>query len=122
MSSADDFSPETRASAWWATDTRRAITGGLFDVIQEKQGRKQRDDLSEVEAVLAPIYPKVKGQMSKWSGRTGYIDYQLDERYTLSISSSTHDGKQVVHDDQLLLLYDWASKRRLDLKVYPPQK
>ena len=50
-SAADDFSPETRASAWWATDTRRAITGGLFDVIQEKQGRKQRDDLSEVEAV-----------------------------------------------------------------------
>ena len=50
-SAADDFSPEIRASAWWATDTRRAVLGGLFDVIQEKQGRKQRDDLSEVEAV-----------------------------------------------------------------------
>ena len=81
-----------------------------------------RMSVSEVEAVLAPIYPKVKGQMSRWSGRTGYIDYQLDERYTLSISSITHDGKQVVHDDQLLLLYDWASKRRLDLKAYPPEQ
>ena len=81
-----------------------------------------RMTVSEVELALAPVYPKVKGQMSKWSGRTGYIDYKLDERYTLSISSITHDGKQVVHDDLLLLLYDWASKRRLDIKVYAPEK
>ena len=40
--------------------------------------------IREVEAALAPAYPKVKGQMGIWSGQTGYIDYKLDERHTLS--------------------------------------
>jgi hypothetical protein len=40
----------------------------------------------EVEAVLAPAYPKVKGQMGNWSGQTGYIDYKLDQQHTLAVS------------------------------------
>ena len=47
----DGFSPQERASAWWATDSRRAVNGQLFDLIQEKKGIKPRDDLSAVEAV-----------------------------------------------------------------------
>src|SRR6266540_2193377 len=74
--------------------------------------------IREVEAVLTPAYPKVKGQMGNWSGQTGYIDYKLDERHTLSVSSITRDGKELVHDEILLYLYDWPSKRRLDLKIY----
>ena len=74
--------------------------------------------IREVEAVLAPAYSKVKGQMGTWSGQTGYIDYKLDERYTLSVSSITREGKEVVHDEILIYLYDWPAKRRLDLKVY----
>jgi len=73
--------------------------------------------IREVEAVLAPAYPKVKGQTGDWSGQTGYIDYKLNERHTLSVSSITRDGKEVVHDEILLYLYDWPSKRRLDIKV-----
>ncbi len=76
----------------------------------------------QVEAVLAPAYPKVKGQMGVWSGQTGYIDYKLDERHTLSVSSITRNGKEVVHDEILLYLYDWPSKRRLDLKVFEWEK
>ena len=78
--------------------------------------------IQEVETVLAPAYPKVKGQMGTWSGQTGYIDYKLDERHTLSVSSITRDGKEVVHDEILLYLYDWPAKRRLDLKVYEWEK
>ncbi len=78
--------------------------------------------IREVEAVLAPAYPKVKGQMGNWSGQTGYIDYKLDERHTLSVSSITRDGKELVHDEILLYLYDWPSKRRLDLKIYEWEK
>jgi predicted phage-related endonuclease len=47
----NDFSPETRRSGWWATDSRRAVSGHLVDVILEKRGEKQPDDLSGVEAV-----------------------------------------------------------------------
>ena len=78
--------------------------------------------IREVEAVLASAYPNVKSQMGSWSGQTGYIDYKLDERHTLSVSSITRDGKEVVHDEILLYLYDWPSKRRLDLKVYEWEK
>ena len=60
--------------------------------------------------------------MGNWSGQTGYIDYKLDERHTLSVSSITRDGKELVHDEILLYLYDWPSKRRLDLKIYEWEK
>jgi predicted phage-related endonuclease len=47
----DGFSQAERAAAWWATDSRRAVSGHLMDVILEKRGEKERADLSEVEAV-----------------------------------------------------------------------
>ena len=78
--------------------------------------------IPEVEAALAPAYPNVKGTMGVWSGQTGYIEYKLDDRYSLSVSSITRDGKQVVHDKILLLLYDWPTKRRIDLAVYDWEK
>jgi hypothetical protein len=86
---------------------------------------------NQVLSALSTAYPKVAGRMGDWSGQTGYIDYKLDERFTLSISSITRDGKDVVHDDLLMYLYDWQSKRRVDIKLYcwerqshktPPQK
>jgi predicted phage-related endonuclease len=46
-----DFSQESRASAWWATDSRRAVSGHLIDVLLEKKGEKERADLSEIEVV-----------------------------------------------------------------------
>lgn len=78
--------------------------------------------ITEVETALSPAYPNVKGQMGRWSGQTGYIDYQLDERYSLSVSSITRKGREVVHDEILLYLFDRASKRRLDLKIFDWEK
>lgn len=78
--------------------------------------------IPEVEAELAPAYPKVKGTMSVWSGQSGYIEYKLDDRHSLSVSSITRDGKQVVHDKILFYLYDWPTKRRIDLAVYDWEK
>lgn len=46
-----DFSPEVRNVAWWATDSRRAVSGKLSDVVLEKRGMKPLDDLSDVEEV-----------------------------------------------------------------------
>jgi predicted phage-related endonuclease len=47
----DGFSKEERASAWWATDSRRAVSGSLYEVLREKWGEIERPDLSEIEAV-----------------------------------------------------------------------
>lgn len=73
---------------------------------------------NQVVSALSTAYLKVAGRMGNWDGQTGYIDYKLDERFTLSISSITRDGKEVVHDDLLMYLYDWQSKRRVDIKLY----
>jgi hypothetical protein len=78
--------------------------------------------IHEVEAVLSTSYAKVSGQMSDWSGMTGYIGYKLDDRYSLSISSvNRKDGEkvvQVVQGDLLFYIYDWPAKRRVGIKQY----
>jgi len=45
------FSADERRSAWWSTDSRRAMTGKAFEVVAEKIGKTERPDLSEVEVV-----------------------------------------------------------------------
>lgn len=45
------FSPDERRSAWWSTDSRRAVSGKAFEVLAEKTGRAERPNLSEVEVV-----------------------------------------------------------------------
>lgn len=46
-----DFSPETRNSAWWSGDSRRAASGKANEVILTKQGKLEIPDLSNIEAV-----------------------------------------------------------------------
>jgi hypothetical protein len=66
----DGFSKEERATAWWATDSRRAVSGHLYDVLREKRGEIERVDLSNNEAVrmglimqptIAEIFTSVTG-------------------------------------------------------------
>ena len=45
------FSTEERATAWWSTDSRRAVTGKAFDVVAEKIGKAERADLGHLEHV-----------------------------------------------------------------------
>jgi hypothetical protein len=73
---------------------------------------------NQVLAVLSPSYRKVTARMSDWDGMTGCIDYKLDERFTLSISFITRDGKEIVHGDFLMYLFDWQSKRRVNIRLY----
>ena len=73
---------------------------------------------NQVESVISTSCPKVSGRMGDWSGRTGYVDYKLDERFTLSVSSTTRDGKEIVQHDLLMYLFDWQPKRRVDIKLY----
>ena len=73
---------------------------------------------NQVLAVLSPSYPKVTGQTGTWSGQTGYCDYKLDERFTLAVASVMRDGKELVHDDLLFYVFDWQTKRRVDIKLY----
>jgi hypothetical protein len=73
---------------------------------------------NQILAVLSPSYPKVSGHMGDWSGQTGYFEYKLDKRFTLSVSSIMRNGKELVHDDLLLYIFDWQTKRRVEIKLY----
>ena len=60
----DDFLPEIRNSAWWASDTRQVMNGKAVEVIMQKQGKIDPPDLSQVEAVqmghvMQPIIGKL---------------------------------------------------------------
>ena len=48
-----DFADEVRNKAWFSSDTRMALDGKATTVILQKQGKLERDDLSQVEVVQA---------------------------------------------------------------------
>jgi hypothetical protein len=75
--------------------------------------------MAEIEKALAPAYPKAKARLGLWSGQTGYIDVQLDERFSISIAGENgRDGQSVIHKDILIYVFDHTQKRRLELRQY----
>lgn len=66
MSSASDFSPETRNSAWWSGDSRKAANGKANEVILTKLGKLPIPDLSGVEAVqMGHVMEPVIGRLAQ---------------------------------------------------------
>lgn len=74
---------------------------------------------AEVKKALAAKYPKVEYSQGVWSGGTGYFDFKLDERWTVSVAGDT-DLRQgeVVHRDILIYVFDHANKQRIEIKKY----
>ena len=61
-----DFSPQTRNSAWWSGDSRLAAQGKANVAILTKQGKMEREDLSQVEAVqMGHIMEPVIGSLAQ---------------------------------------------------------
>lgn len=61
-----DFSPETRNSAWWSGDSRLAAQGKANEAILIKQGKMERPDLSNIEAVqMGHVMEPVIGQLAQ---------------------------------------------------------
>ena len=51
MNDRDDFLPEVRNSAWWSSDSRMAANGRAVEAILIKQGKHEREDISDLEPV-----------------------------------------------------------------------
>ena len=61
-----DFSLETRNSAWWSGDSRLAAQGKANEAILIKQGKMERPDLSNVEAVqMGHVMEPVIGRLAQ---------------------------------------------------------
>ena len=62
----DDFAPEIRNSAWWASDTRMVMNGKAVEVIMQKQGKIDPPDLSQVEAVqMGHVMQPIIGRLAQ---------------------------------------------------------
>ena len=60
-----NFSPEHRAKGWYASDTRKAVSGKANEIILTKQGKLPVEDLSHVEAVqMGHVMEPVIGQLA----------------------------------------------------------
>jgi predicted phage-related endonuclease len=51
MNDRDDFLPEVRNAAWWSGDSRMAANGRAVEAILIKQGKHEREDISDLEFV-----------------------------------------------------------------------
>jgi len=51
MNDRDDFAPEVRNAAWWSGDSRMAANGRAVEAILIKQGKHEREDISDLEPV-----------------------------------------------------------------------
>jgi predicted phage-related endonuclease len=61
-----DFSPQTRNSAWWSGDSRRAANGKANEVILTKLGMMDIPDLSGIEAVqMGHVLEPVIGRLAQ---------------------------------------------------------
>lgn len=62
----DDFLPEIRNSAWWASDTRQVMNGKAVEVIMQKQGKIDPPDLSQIEAVqMGHVMQPIIGRLAQ---------------------------------------------------------
>jgi predicted phage-related endonuclease len=60
-----DFSHEHRAKGWYASDTRKAVSGKANEVILIKQGKLSVEDLSHIEAVqMGHVMEPVIGKLA----------------------------------------------------------
>lgn len=66
MTTASDFSPETRNSAIWSGDSRKVAQGKANEVILTKLGKIEIEDISDVEAVqMGHVMEPVIGRLAQ---------------------------------------------------------
>jgi len=75
--------------------------------------------VKDILPMLTKSYPKVKQQVGDWSGQSGYVDFQLDERYTISFAAhSSLTGAKFLSDDVRTYLFDGQLKNRIEITRY----
>ncbi|MHC4403493.1 MAG: hypothetical protein ACYTG0_27870 [Planctomycetota bacterium] len=76
---------------------------------------------AEVEKIVKKHYPDAKRTLGSWSGQTGYVEFKLTSRYSISVAEY-NDPKdfesRFVHADMILYVYDWELKRRINISFH----
>ena len=75
----------------------------------------------QIEIIVKKHYENAKPTPSLWSGQTGYVEFKLNDRYSISIAEY-NDPKdfnlKFVHSSMTFYVYDHELKRRINLSVY----
>ena len=94
----------------------------LPDSINQILGRITSDMReTDVQALFRQYYPDAEGMVGNWSGQTGYVDYKLTPKHTVSISMynpPTDITHRYVHSSMTFYIYDWETKSRLNFSIY----
>ena len=105
--------------------TSGAFAGGgpLFpDGVNQILGRIQPDmSEAQVEEIVKIYYPDVSHTVSIWSGQTGYADFRLTSRYSISVAEYNDPEDfncRFVHADMILYVYDWELNQRINISFY----
>jgi hypothetical protein len=76
---------------------------------------------AEAEKIVQTYYPGTKAALGDWSGQTGYVEFKLSTRYSISIAEY-NDPKDFNHRfvsaDMIMYVYDWESKRRINVSFH----
>ena len=94
----------------------------LPDGVNQMLGRIQPNmSEAEVERIVKKDYPDAKTTPGPWSGVTGYVEFKLTARYSISVAEY-NDPKdfnlRFVHADMLLSVYDRDTKRRINISCH----
>ena len=94
----------------------------LPDGINQILGRITSDmSETDVHALFRQYYPDAEGMVGDWSGQTGYVDFKVTPKNTVSISmynSPTSINHRYVHSSMIFYIYDWETKSRLNFSIY----
>jgi hypothetical protein len=76
---------------------------------------------TKLEKIVQTYYPDAAAVPGVWSGQTGYVEFRLTTRYTISIAeySDPDDfASRFVHQDMIFYVYDHELKRRTNITFY----
>lgn len=107
-----------------------SITLGAFaageplfpDGVNQILGRIQPDmSETQVEEIVRIYYPDAILSCGVWSGQTGYVDFELTSRYSISVAEYNDPedfNNRFVHADMILYVYDWELNRRINISFH----
>jgi len=76
---------------------------------------------AELEKLVKAHYPEAKATPSVWSGQTGYVEFKLTSRHSISVAEYK-DPKgfksRFVHAHMIFYVYDWELKRRINISFH----
>lgn len=75
---------------------------------------------AQVEKVVKTYYPTTKATLGPWSGQTGYVEFKLTPRHSISVAEYNAPGDlnaRFVHADMILYVYDCKLRQRIKIDL-----